>query len=906
MTLLADWLAREGQFLLSWWLLQTLAGAAALPLCWRLLGGLPDRGYSLARAVGLLLIVVLHWLLSSYGFLDNSRGSLALCWLLILAGGGLFCWLQPGGFAIREWWQENRALALGSELLFAALFVAWALYRAHQPDMYTTEKPMELAFISASQRSPSFPPADPWMSGYAISYYYLGYLMSSALGLLSGVSSTFAFSLTNATLFALTGLCAFGVAYNMTASLGRGAWRKATALGAGLLALVMLTVMGNFQFALVEAPYQNRAAPPRYFDFWGTQERSNFPPGAYEQRPEASISLESGDWSYWWWFRASRVLTDYDLDGSLMGVQPIDEFPAFSFLLADNHPHVLALPFVLMVIGLMLNLLLLRRPPTGWELVLYGTAMGGLAFLNAWDGPIYLCGLVGVEALRRLMTSERGRLEVWDWLGLVKFAAALAFIAALVYLPYLVGFRSQAAGIVPNLAFPTFFPRFFLMFGPLLLILCPYLLVEFWRGRSAMRFNAVLALRFAAVVSAVSFGLIALISAVVSQSAFGQPIPGLGATHSGGGADLLSALLQRRLAHSLTALLLLAGMAVVVARLFPARDPRHFGAVAIRWIMYSPSLGFALLLIGMGMALAFAAEFFYLRDNFGVRINTVFKFYYQVWALWSIAAAFAVHSLLADSELPRPYAALRLAFAALVIIGIIAGCAYTVAGVNHRAWIETGRQHGQMSRRYGPPEEWPDSLRHVSPGQTVASGDLLFTRVGDGDEPADTLHTYHAGIIQLDGAAVIVQEPLSLAGNLGALHADDRAVVACLDELLAPGQGVVAEAVQNAYDIQYGRMGAVAGIPNVLGWENHERQWRGSTYDAIAGSRSDDLRSLYTAADFATMQIVIARHGITHILYGQTERSQYGGLADEILLENLPVVCESGSARVYATAHSPA
>ena len=44
-------------------------------------------------------------------------------------------------------------------------------------------------------------------------------------------------------------------------------------------------------------------------------------------------------------------------------VQPIDEFPQFSFFLADSHPHVMALPFVLLTLGLALNLLLTWRDP---------------------------------------------------------------------------------------------------------------------------------------------------------------------------------------------------------------------------------------------------------------------------------------------------------------------------------------------------------------------------------------------------------------------------------------------------------------------------------------------------------------------------------------------------------------
>ena len=55
-----------------------------------------------------------------------------------------------------------------------------------------------------------------------------------------------------------------------------------------------------------------------------------------------------------WWWRGSRVLTDYNLAGNEQEV--IDEFPFFSFLLGDVHPHVLALPFVLVVTALALNI----------------------------------------------------------------------------------------------------------------------------------------------------------------------------------------------------------------------------------------------------------------------------------------------------------------------------------------------------------------------------------------------------------------------------------------------------------------------------------------------------------------------------------------------------------------------
>jgi uncharacterized membrane protein len=256
-------------------------------------------------------------------------------------------------------------------------------------------------------------------------------------------------------------------------------------IATGLVSALLVGVMGNL-IGVLEMLHKKGWLPAAFWQ-WLDIRDLNVPPTG----PGDSFIPDR----FMWWWRGSRVLTDYTPSGSEQEV--IDEFPFFSFLLGDVHPHVLALPFVLLVIALALNLLVnpapaprpidTRQDPNiidklreilhnslrqltsaaGGRLAVgvYALSIGGLSFLNTWDFPIYLAvvtlALLGWLAYRTRRWSEA-------LLPTVIGAGTLAITGLLLYLPFYAAFQSQAKGILPNLWNPTRLPQFGVFFGPFL------------------------------------------------------------------------------------------------------------------------------------------------------------------------------------------------------------------------------------------------------------------------------------------------------------------------------------------------------------------------------------------------------------------------------------------------------
>jgi len=280
--------------------------------------------------------------------------------------------------------------------------------------------------------------------------------------------------------------------------------------------------------------------------------------------------------------------------------------------------------------------------------------------------------------------------------------------------------------------------------------------------------------------------------------------------------------LSRRLLHLGSLITLLALLIPTLSFLLRDRRPQTAAGESSEAVNGLPPIVFVLLLILLGLLLILGPEFLYLRDNFGFRINTIFKFYYQAWIVLSLASAYGTAVLLKNLR--------RLAnglFSLLLALVLAVGLAYPVFGFPAK------------TNNFNPP----------------------------------------AGFTLDDFDRVSRENP-------------DEA--AAIQWLRAAPDGVITEAVGGAYSA-YARISIYTGLPTVLGWGNHEGQWRDY---ALQGSRAQDIETLYSSPDWLTAQEILHRYNIRYVYVGNLERTTYR-LSEEKFSRFLKPVFQQGNVAVY-------
>jgi uncharacterized membrane protein len=229
---------------------------------------------------------------------------------------------------------------------------------------------------------------------------------------------------------------------------------------------------------------------------------------------------------------------------------------------------------------------------------------------------------------------------------------------------------------------------------------------------------------------------------------------------------------------------------------------------------------FVLFLVGTSLVLTLMVEVVVVRGDIG-RMNTVFKFYLQAWALLAVCTAAALGWILvAMSE-----------------------------------WLPGWRISWQVVLT------------------ALVFGAALFPTLGGMAKIKDRMaggapHT-------LDGMAYMQYATYTDTWGTMDLSQDYRAIRWMQENV--KGSPVIVEAnLVNLY--RWGsRFSIYTGLPGVVGWEWHQQQQRASLPGAWVSDRIAEIETFYTTTDMQVAHNFLRKYNIRYIVLGQQERGLYSG-----------------------------
>jgi YYY domain-containing protein len=522
------------------------------------------------------------------------------------------------------------------------------------------------------------------------------------------------------------------------------------------------------------------------------------------------------EWPYW---NPSRIMTNGE----------INEFPFFTFLYADLHAHLIGLPFTLLALGLAVAVVLRKARPlwegslfwkTGgledgagawleavqsglrrvdWgELLLLGViglVVGALRPINSWDYPTYL--LIAFVALALRQFEQRRQIDIKGLWAVAWRTGWVLALSILLMQPFLSRFGTAYTSIERWKGPRTGLGAYLVIHGLFLFLIVSRLVVELF-GKQSRR----------GVPRLLRLSLRHWDRLPRLFSLYGRLV------HEGREFDLLG------WAATAVLLLLLAWLVKAKQWFFILMILLILGTL---WIVLQNRMEakrrFLWLLFGMGLALSLGVDLVVLKGDIG-RMNTVFKFYLQIWVLWSVVAVVSL------SELAE-----RL-----------------------RGWP-------QQRRRW-----WQGILAGLV--FLAVLYPIAATRAKIGDRFDASVGPTLDGMAYMQRAVYYDGEPIELKW-------DYEAINWLLDNV--QGSPVIAEGNTEPRGLyRWGsRVAIYTGLPTMIGWSWHQRQQRSAMPDQWVSRRLDDVYRLYSDSSIEVAQELLKKYDVRYIYVGDVERIYY-------------------------------
>ncbi len=667
-----------------WWLAVQGIGLLTFPMAFLLLRKLADGGYLLSKSFGVLLLSYGVWLPAGLGLPANRLSVIWLVLAILLAVNLIVAFRNRA--ALLAWWQKRWIFVLVGEGVFAFVFLLFVAFRLANPDLWQPwnggEKMFEIGFLHAIVKSATMPPYDPFFAGTFINYYYYGLFIVGVLVKLTGITPVIAFNLAVPMLAALTAVNVFSLAGSLTAKDEGGRMKDEegsffpssfilppSSFVAGLLAVLIIIFfsnldgMGQFLRNLSDISGSNfSSAVP------GLETLVRGGVGFVKALGGASVR----EYNYW---DVSRVIPN-----------TINEFPYWSFLFADLHPHMIGIPFTVLFLALTFSQLKiqtcpeqsrrdvkfkmdsgLRNPFSTLNFVFFTAfVLGALAVINTWDLPTYL-GILAAGVMIAVYRREEHPFTLRGG-GRVLAKTALATLATLLlvmllYRPFFAHYQTLDVGLgLVKDKIPL--DEFLKLWGFFLLIIFTWLWVALLRPQT--RFAPLRGISlFIRHWNVLPHLLEVYRTLVIRSTACYQNL-------LIGSALVLAFTLVLALLKLYTVALLLPWLAIAFLLLLRKETSAEQSFIEL--------LTFTGLLLLLGVQLVFLRDFLGGGDYY--RMNTYFKFFIQVWILFGVASAVMLVILWQRASAWRWY--WRLTWQTAVFLLVLSSLVFLILGTRTR------------------------------------------------------------------------------------------------------------------------------------------------------------------------------------------------------------------------------
>ena len=481
----------------------------------------------------------------------------------------------------------------------------------------------------------------------------------------------------------------------------------------------------------------------------------------------------------------------------------ITEFPFFTFLFADLHAHLISIPFTLLVLGISLQITLNNTKQVLWKqlanLSFLGLAVGCLAAINTWDVPVYASVVIGALLIGEIrQTGGLGILIFFRTFGKSAYAMSVSYLLFLPYHLNTVTFFNS----IERTTNTTTFLQFFSIHGLFLTIVlswCAYSLypfiIKFLRMWVSPKYF--LAKTYSSHPKFLLITLVALLT--ITYVAVG--------TLSGtfGGTIPISVLVI---------------FLLCIACFFIFKKSKS---------SYSDAFFPCLLAIG-AFFVAIGVDIWRIEGDID-RMNTVFKFYLQIWIILGIAASYFLYRLLNRTQF-RSKAAILFPWIILIIL--------------------------------------------------LGSGSLIYTTIGTIDRTQDRFSSSKT-LFTLNGYAFTETSIYEDENGDIDLSADMTAINWIRENI--PGSPIILEGITPSY--RWGsRVSTHSGLPTVIGWEWHQQQQRWEHQNEI-NARMNDVDAIYTTPGFQVARDLLDKYRIKYIFVGEVEKLYYPAIGLEKIYSGL-------------------